>query len=110
MREEARAARAVARRLLRRLMQAVEAGQLDGLSLDQLLPHLQKVSSLLETGQKLDRLSSGEPSDITRLETDLQLLVPKLVGIVKEFAPPETWEEIARRLDEVDVAATGDDR
>ncbi len=110
MREEARAARAVARQLLRRLMQSVGAGQLDSLTLSQLLPHLQKISSLLETGQKLDRLCSGEPSDVTRLETDMQLLVPKLVDIVKEFAPPERWEDIARRLDELDPAGAGKGR
>ena len=104
MREEARAARAVARRLLRRLMQGVEAGQLDSLSLSALLPHLQKISSLLETGQKLDRLSQGEPSDVTRQETDLHELVPRLVGIMQGFVPAERWEELAQKLDELDAA------
>lgn len=104
MKEEAWAARAVARRLLRRLMQEVEAGQLDRLSLSALLPHLQKISSLLETGQKLDRLAAGEPSDVTRIQSDLQLLVPKLVEIIQEFAPPERWEDIAQKLDSLDAS------
>jgi hypothetical protein len=104
MREEARAARAVARRLLRRLMQGVETGQLDALTVAQLLPHLQKISGLLETGQKLDRLSQGEPSEVTRRETDLQELIPKLMEIMKEFVAPERWEELARKLEEVDAA------
>ena len=100
MREEARAARAVARRLLRRLMQGVEAEQLDGLSLEQLLPHLQKISSLLETGQKLDRLCSGEPSDVTRLETDLQQLIPKLVEVIaRHVTDSDTLAAIASELE-----------
>jgi hypothetical protein len=85
-------------------MQGVEAGQLDSLSLSALLPHLQKISSLLETGQKLDRLSQGEPSDVTRQETDLHELVPRLVGIMQGFVPAERWEELAQKLDELDAA------
>jgi hypothetical protein len=98
MREEARAARTVARRALLRLLQGVDAGQLDRLSVLDLLPHLQKISTLLETGQKLDRLSAGEPSDVTRLETDTKETVTKLVEILQEFVPPERWEELAQRL------------
>ncbi len=104
MREEARAARAVARRLLRRLMQGVEAGQLESLSVSALLPHLQKISALLETGQKLDRLYAGEPTEVTRQEIDLQELVPKLVGIMQEYVPAERWEEIAQKLDALEAA------
>ena len=100
MKEEAWAARAVARRLLRRLMEGVEEGQLEGLSLLQLLPHLQKVSSLLETGQRLDRLSSGEPSDITRLETDVRELVPKLVEVItRHVTDSDTLAAIASELE-----------
>jgi len=66
MKEEAWAARAVSRRILLRTLQAVEGGQLDQMALSDLLPHLAKASTLLEVGQKLDRLLSGEPTDITR--------------------------------------------
>lgn len=69
MKEEARAARAVGRRILMRLLQGVEAGQLDRLSVADLLPHLQKISSLLEVGQKLERMERGEATD--RTETAL---------------------------------------
>ena len=106
MKEEARAARAVARRLLRRLMQAAEAGQLDGLSVTQLLPHLQKISALLETGQKLDRLSQGEPSDVIRQETDTREVVGKLLTIMQEFVPPERWVELAEKLNDLEAAGT----
>jgi hypothetical protein len=81
-------------------MQGVEAEQLDGLSLEQLLPHLQKISSLLETGQKLDRLCSGEPSDVTRLETDLQQLIPKLVEVIaRHVTDSDTLAAIASELE-----------
>ena len=105
MREEARAARAVARQLLRRIMQGVGAGQLDGLTAPELLPHLQRISALLETGQKLDRLFQGEPSDVTRLDSQVKELAPKLVEVIKGFVAPERWEELADRLDALE--ATG---
>ena len=104
MREEAWAARTVARRFLRRLMQGVEAGQLDRLSVAELLPHLQRISALLETGQRLDRLFQGEPSDVTRVETDLQEVVPKLVALMQEFVAPERWGELAERIDRLEAA------
>ncbi len=105
MREEARAARAVARQLLRRIMQEMGAGQLDSLSMPALLPHLQRISALLETGQKLDRLAAGEPSNVTKLQTDREELIPKLVAIVQEFVPEERWEAVAEKLDQLDPTA-----
>jgi hypothetical protein len=105
MREEARAARAVARQLLRRMLKEVESGQLERMSASQLLPHLQKISALLETGQKLDRLFAGEPTDVTRQEVDTRETVRKLAQIMRDFCPPERWDELGARLDELD--ATG---
>jgi hypothetical protein len=98
MREEARAARALARRVLLRTLQTVEAGQLDQMNVADLLPYLQKAATLLEVGQKLERLYSGEPSDVTRLENDLHETVLKLADIMQEFCPPERWEELVERL------------
>ncbi len=105
MKEEARAARAVARQLLRRIMQGVGAGQLDGMKAPALLPHLQRISALLETGQKLDRLAAGEPSDVTKLQIDREELIPKLVAIIQEFVPEERWEAVAEKLDQLDPPA-----
>jgi hypothetical protein len=98
MREEARAARAVARRVLLRTLQTVDAGQLDQMNVPDLLPYLQKAAALLEVGQKLERLCSGEATDVTRLETDLHDTVLKLADILQEFCPPERWEELVERL------------
>jgi len=106
MQEEARAARAVGRRLLRRLLEGIEGGELEQTKVADLLPHLQKVSSLLETGQKLDRLFSGEPSDVTRLETDTQEVIGKLLAILQEFVPQERWGELAEKLDGLEIAGT----
>jgi hypothetical protein len=110
MREEARAARAVSRRLLLRLLQGIEAGQLERLNAPDLLPHLQRISTLLETGQKLDRLGQGEPSDVTRVETFDHELTQKLVELVREFVPPERWESLAAKLDEIDSGRTSPSR
>jgi hypothetical protein len=98
MREEARAARAVARRVLLRTLQTVDAGQLDQMNVPDLLPYLQKAATLLEVGQKLERLCLGEATDVTRLETDLHDTVIKLADIMQEFCPPERWEELVERL------------
>ena len=96
-REESRIARAAGRRILLRVLKQVEAGDLDQLSLPELLPHLAKAATLLEVGQKLDRLLSGEPTDITRKETD-QGTVRKLVAIVQQFVPEESWDALAEKL------------
>ena len=96
--EEARAARAVGRRILLRALQGVDAGQLEQLELTELLPHLPKASTLLEVGQKLDRLLSGEPTDITLNETDTRKTVAKLVEIMQEFCAPDRWSELAETL------------
>ena len=53
-REEARAARAVGRQILRRVLKAIENRELEGLPLAEILPHLQKVGSLIELGQRLE--------------------------------------------------------
>ena len=98
MKEEARAARAVSRRLLKRVLEGVEAGQLEHMKVVDLLPHLQKISTLLEIGQKLDRLFSGEPTDITRKETDTRETAGKLVDIMRKHVPPERWGELAEEI------------
>jgi hypothetical protein len=98
MREEARAARALARRVLMRTLQGIDAGQLDQMNVVDLLPYLQKAATLLEVGQKLDRLFAGEPTDVTRTESDLQEAVLKLTDIMQEFCPPERWEELVEKL------------
>jgi hypothetical protein len=98
MREEARAARTVGRRVLLRALQGIEVGQLDDLNVPDLLPYLQKAATLLEVGQKLERLYSGEPTDVTRLENDLHDAVLKLTDIMQEFCPPERWQELVEKL------------
>jgi hypothetical protein len=104
MREEARAARALARRVLLRTLQTVEAGQLDQMNVTDLLPYLQKAATLLEVGQKLDRLYSGEPTDVTRRETVDAETVATLLTILQEFVPEERWGELAERLTGLDAA------
>ncbi len=106
MQEEARAARAVGRRLLRRLLQGIEGGELEQTKIADLLPHLQKISGVLEVGQKLDRMFQGEPTDVTRLETDTQETVGKLLAILQEFVPPERWGELAKKLEDLEAAGT----
>jgi len=54
-REEARAARTVGRQILRRVLRAIEERELEGLPLSAILPHLQKVGTLIELGQRLEQ-------------------------------------------------------
>jgi hypothetical protein len=103
MREEARAGRTVARRILLRMLRGVDAGQLDEMGVADLLPHLQKVSALLEVSQKLDRLFGGEPTEVTRQEIDARGTVRRLVAIMQQFVLEERWEELAQRLDRLEA-------
>jgi len=54
-REEARAARTVGRQILRRVLKAIENQELEGMALSAILPHLQKVGTLIELGQRLEQ-------------------------------------------------------
>jgi hypothetical protein len=103
MREEAKAARAVGRRILLRILQAVDAGQLDQMDLSDLLPHLARASTLLEVGQKLDRLFAGEPTEVTRQEIDTRGTVRRLVAIMQEFVPEERWQELADKINGIEA-------
>ncbi len=103
MREEAKAARAVGRRILLRTLQAVDAGQLDQMDLADLLPHLARASTLLEVGQKLDRLFAGEPTEVTRQEIDTRGMVRRLLAVMQDFVPEERWDELAQRLDRLEA-------
>ena len=71
-REEARLARTVGRQLLTHALQAIEAGELDRMSLPELLPHLQTVCTLIEVGQRLERDLELERT-LARLERVLHL-------------------------------------
>ena len=54
-REEARAARTVGRQILLRMLRAIENRDLESLPLPDILPHLQKVGTLIELGQRLEQ-------------------------------------------------------
>ena len=87
-REEARAARAVGRQILRRVMKAIENRELEGLALSAILPHLQKASTLLEVGQKLERLELGEVTDRTEHKADpkVRKVAGRLEGLLEAAA------------------------
>jgi hypothetical protein len=68
--EEARAARTVARRLLMRALQGIDAQEIEGLSVREILPHMQRISTLLEVGQRLERMALGEATDRTAVEAE----------------------------------------
>jgi hypothetical protein len=102
--EEARGARTAGRQLLRKLLQGIEAGELNDLTASDLLPHLQKISGLLEVGQRLERMFSGEPTDVTRLETDTREVVTKLLSILQDFVPAERLGDLARKLKDLEAA------
>jgi len=53
-REQARLARTVGQDLLTQVLQGIEAGELQQISLPELLPHLHAMGELLEVGQRLE--------------------------------------------------------
>lgn len=99
MQEEARAARAVGRRLLLRILQGIESGQLERMTATELLPHLQKISTLLDTGQKLDRLFQGEPAETAWPIPEA--LLRKMAEVVADYVPAERWDEAAAKIDDI---------
>jgi hypothetical protein len=74
-REETRAARTVGRQILLRVLRAIESRELEGLPLSQILPHLQKVSALIELGQRLE-----EDEQLDRRLAELEAAVRAAVG------------------------------
>jgi len=69
-REEARAARAVGRRGLLRILQEIEGQKLDTMGLAELIPHLKKFLEAVTEGQRLERLELGEPTEIHQGEAE----------------------------------------
>jgi len=61
---EARAARAVGRRGLLRILQEIEGQKLDTMGLAELIPHLKKFLEAVTEGQRLERLEAGQPTEI----------------------------------------------
>ena len=99
MREEARAARAVGRRGLLRILQEIESHKLDAMKLVDLIPHLKKFLEAVTEGQRLERLEAGEPTEITQQLSDEVL--EQMACVVRDFVPADRWHEAAAELDKV---------
>jgi len=63
--QEARAARTLARRLLLRALQGIDSGEIENMKVREILPHTHRISTLLEVGQRLERMALGEATDRT---------------------------------------------
>lgn len=101
--EEARAARTFARRVLLRALQGVDAGQIENMTVQEILPHAQRISTLLEVGQRLERMAAGEPTDVTRQEVSLSRgMEEKLLTLIQRYVPAERWQELAEELRALD--------
>ncbi len=98
-REEARAARAVGRRGLLRILQEIEGQQLDSMKLAELIPHLRRFLDAVTEGQRLERLEMGEPTEITQQVS--QALASRLADVIRRYVPPEQWETVAAEMDQV---------
>jgi len=97
--EEARAARTLGRRLLMRALQGIEAGEIDEMTVREILPHIQRISTLLEAGQRLERMALGEATDVTRQEVSLSAEIEeKLLALMQRYVPAERWQELAEEL------------
>ena len=95
MKEEAQAARAVGRRILLRILQGVDAGQLEELGLADLLPHLAKASTLVEVGQRLERMALGEATDRTESVCTPHPALADLAQRIAELLEEGTSEGLA---------------
>lgn len=82
-----------------RALQGIEAGEIEDLNAREILPHAQRIATLLEAGQRLERLALGEPTDVTRQETGLSTqLEEKLLAVIQRYVPAERWQDIAQEL------------
>jgi len=97
MKEEARAARAVGRRGLLRILQEIEGQKLDTMGLAELIPHLKKFLEAVTEGQRLERLEAGQPTEITQRIGEDQ--AEKLAMLIRDMLPQEKWAEAAAELD-----------
>jgi len=97
--EEARAARTFARRMLLRALQGIDGRELDDMTVREILPHVQRISTLLEVGQRLERMALGEATDVTRQEVSLSAEIEeKLLALMQRYVPAERWQELAEEL------------
>jgi len=104
--EEARAARTFARRMLMRTLQGIDGRELDDMTVREILPHVQRISTLLEVGQRLERMALGEATDVTRQEVSLSAdIEEKLLALMQRYVPPERWQELAQELIALDNTA-----
>jgi len=97
MREEARAARAVGRRGLLRILQEIEGQKLDTMGLAELIPHLKKFLEAVAEGQRLERLEQGEPTEITAwLSTGT---ADAIARVIERYVPEDEQEAVAAQVD-----------
>ena len=98
MREEARAARAVGRRCLLRIIQEIEGRQLDSMKLAELIPHLKRFLDAVTEGQRLEK-EMGEPPPATRqLDTRTERALAELI---RDYVPQAKWELAAEEFDRI---------
>jgi len=108
--EEARAARTFARRMLKRALEGIDAKEIDGMTVREILPHVHRISALLETGQRLERMALGEATDVIRQETGFSAEIEeKLLALMQRFVPAERWQELAEELTALGTEAGRDE-
>jgi hypothetical protein len=103
-REEARAARTVGRQILRRVLKAIEERELEGVALSAILPHLQKVGTLIELGQRLERQEVGQSAPEAPQTQLSDEQARALAIIVRDYVPAEKWHEAVAELERALIA------
>lgn len=99
MREETRAARAVGRRGLLRILQEIEGHKLDAMKLVDLIPHLKKFLEAITEGQRLERLEAGQSAAEAPQAKISDEQATALAIIVRGYVPVEKWDEVGAELD-----------
>jgi len=104
MREEARAARAVGRRGLLRILQEIESHKLDAMKLIDLIPHLKKFLEAVTEGQRLERLEAGQSAPEAPQPQISEEQARALAIIVRDYVPAEKWDEAVAELERALIA------
>lgn len=93
--EEARASRTLARRLLLRALQGIDSGEIEDMKVREILPHTQRISTLLEVGQRLERMALGEATDRTESISKPDPALADLAQRIAELLEGGTAEGLA---------------
>ncbi len=89
----------------RRILKCEQCGYTMGEDrLRALLPHLAKAAAAFDVGAKHERLELRQPTDVLEIRGDTERTMKQVVELMREFVPPERWQDFTERLEGIEAA------